>query len=90
MWRSVESLSDLRKPLRHREWAYLRWIRELSCCRCYSKPCEVHHVVRRGNDRLVVPCCRECHLLFHRRKKYYRNQLLEQSGGYWRLWLKKS
>ena len=77
----------LEKPKKVKEPEYLEWVRDQVCWRCEGWPSEPHHVVRRSNDRMVVPTCRLCHELVHRGTKRWRGELLVRATGYWEKWL---
>lgn len=53
--------------------SYLDWIREQSCCLCFSPFTEAHHVIGYGAGKMggkapdiaAVPLCRICHQELH-------------------------
>lgn len=66
--------TELRKPLRQRSKAHLRFVSTQLCLVCQKSPCDPHHVKfaqpialgRKVSDEFTVPLCRDHHQDLHR------------------------
>jgi hypothetical protein len=71
---AVAPLAPLRKPVRARHKAHLRFVASQPCLVCQRSPCDAHHLKfaqprslgRKVSDEYTVPLCREHHHELHR------------------------
>ena len=69
-----DEVTPLRKPVRHRNKAHLRFVAAQPCLICRRSPCDAHHLKfaqpralgRKVSDEYTVPLCRDHHVELHR------------------------
>jgi hypothetical protein len=62
---------------------YAKWIRDLGCLMCGTRPVELHHrtgagMALRAGDRGGMPLCRQCHRDFHAAQGHFHEWDREQ------------
>jgi len=70
---TAETVLPLRKPVRRRNKAHLRFVAAQPCLICQRTPCDAHHLKfaepralgRKVSDEFTVPLCREHHRQLH-------------------------
>ena len=69
-----DEVAPLRKPVRRRNKAHLRFVSSQPCLICRRSPCDAHHLKfaqprtlgRKVSDEFTVPLCRDHHVELHR------------------------
>jgi hypothetical protein len=97
-----QSVTPLRKELRHRNKAHLAFVAAQPCLICRRSPCDAHHLKfaqpnslgRKVSDQFTVPLCRDHHSELHRHgneRAWWANlqiDAIQQAEDLWRATLR--